>query len=279
MSTNPVSERTDDCEAILDLIPEYAFGLTEDDQARWVEANLQRCPDAAARLDEYRRIQDEMRLGVPQVEPSAALGTRLMAAVAAQAEPAREAAAPVETPLPHAPLLPLPQTQAKPRRSFRIGWTIAAAAVLALVATNVYWLTRVADLTQSNNLLTALTNPQNSPFVLTSTESLHWVRLADPQPDGSASAFMMWNAQSKTGLLYARNLPELQPNYKYHVWLTRPGGRVFMGLLQVDAEGDGALLFNSPEPINDFAWAWITAETGNGQPDAPAVVKGELNPA
>jgi hypothetical protein len=53
-----------------------------------------------------------------------------------------------------------------------------------------------------------------------------------------------------------------------------------MGILQVDEEGDGALLFNSPDPINDYGWAWVTAEDGTQPPNtAPAVVRGELNPA
>ena len=189
-----------------------------------------------------------------------------------------------------APPVPAPVSAipAKPhRRAVRIAWlagAVAAAAVLALIVTNVYWLTRVADLTQSHDLLAALLSAQNAnnAFVLTSTDALHWVRLADPNPDQNAAAFMMWNAQSKTGLLYARSFPDLQPGYKYHVWLTRPNERIFMGILQVDANGDGALLFSSPEPINDFAWAWVTAQTpeqSSGAPVGDPVVKGELNPA
>ncbi len=164
----------------------------------------------------------------------------------------------------------------------RAAWLVAAAAVIALVATNFYWLTRVADLTQSADLIGALRSIQSdSAFVLTNTNSLHWVRLADAQPDdGDAAAFMMWNSQSKTGLLYARSFPELQPGYKYHLWLTRPNERVFMGILQVNAEGEGALLFSSPEPINDFSWAWVTAEDGSPVDLADVtIVKGELNPA
>ena len=66
--------------------------------------------------------------------------------------------------------------------------------------------------------------------------------------------------------------PNLQPGYKYHVWLTRPNERIFMGILQVDANGDGALLFTSPEPINDFSWAWVTAENGHGERRRPAQI-------
>jgi hypothetical protein len=291
MSENKPLDSGFDCDALLDVIPEYAFGFTDAEQTRWVEANLERCPEAAAQLQDYRSLQDEMRTSVAQVEPSAQVGARLMAAITAPAAAAPAPAtsmtvrppapmpAPAEQPV--AAAVPVATPSTKPRSRMRAAWWVAAAAVLALVATNIYWLTRVADLTQANDLLTAFRNAQdNSAFVLTNTDSLHWVRLADDQPDGDAAAFMMWNAQSKTGLLYARSFPELEPGYKYHLWLTRNGERTFMGILQVDDEGDGALLFNSPEPINDFGWAWVTAEDGTQPPNsAPAIVKGELNPA
>jgi hypothetical protein len=296
-----MSQRTDlvyNCEDILNLIPEYAFGLTDPEATQWIEANIARCPEAVAQLADYQRLQEEMRAAVPEVEPPPQAGALLMAAIAAPA-PSYTASAPALAPsmtvrapaldstapaVPVAPVTALVEKPAKTsRRALRIAWVAVAAAVLALIVTNVYWLTRVQDLTQSQDLLTAFLNAQkaNDAFVLTSTESLHWVRLADPDPDANTAAFMMWNAQSKIGLLYARNFPGLQPGYKYHVWLTRSNERIFMGILQVDDEGDGALLFSSPEPINDFKWAWVTAQTpeqSNGSPVGDPIVKGELNP-
>jgi hypothetical protein len=182
---------------------------------------------------------------------------------------------------PAPPVLPASLPPAR-RILVRIAWAAAAAAVLALVATNLYWLNRVAELTQSHDMLAALVGSQQDAFVLTSTDNLHWVRLADPEDENSASAFMMWNNESKTGLLYARSFPELEPDHIYHLWLRKSGqDRVFAGVFSVDAEGNGALLFNSPEPIEDFAWAGVTAESPNDAPaDPPApVVGGRLDSA
>lgn len=285
-----MSQPTDlvyDCEAILDLIPEYAFGLSDPEQVRWIEANISRCPEAVAQLQDYRRLQEEMRTSVPEIEPPAQSAARLFAAIsapaAAEAIPSPSMTLRPPAPIPMVPPAPItaPLRLVK-RRAIRIAWLVASVAVLVLIITNVYWLTRVADLTQSHDLLAALVSAQNAnnAFVLTSTESLHWVRLADPDPDAKTAAFMMWNAQSKIGLLYARGFPGLQPGYKYHVWLTRPDSKTFIGILQVDANGDGALLFNSPEPINNFLWAWVTAQTPeqtSGVPVGDPIVKGTLN--
>src|SRR5215207_7372118 len=82
MRPNQETDLAIDCEALLELIPEYAFGVTEAEQSRLVEASLPHCPEATALLEDYRHLQDELRAGVPQLEPSPELGTRLMAAVA-----------------------------------------------------------------------------------------------------------------------------------------------------------------------------------------------------
>ncbi|MEO8397423.1 MAG: hypothetical protein ABI700_30785, partial [Chloroflexota bacterium] len=155
-----MSQRTDlvfECEDILNLIPEYAFGLTDPEQAQWIEANIARCPEAVAQLEDYRRLQDEMRMSVPEIEPPQQAGARLMMALARESAPV---AAPVAAPVhsmtvrppasdPHistSPPLAAPVSAivAKaPRRAIRIAWLAGAAAiaaVLALIITNVYWL-------------------------------------------------------------------------------------------------------------------------------------------
>ena len=78
-----MSQQTDlvfNCEDMLNLIPEYAFGLTDPEQTQWVEANIARCPEAVAQLEDYRRLQDEMRASVPEIDVPVGAGARLIAA-------------------------------------------------------------------------------------------------------------------------------------------------------------------------------------------------------
>src|SRR3954462_4025911 len=97
------------CDAIRELIPEYAFGLTDPEQTRFVEANLSTCAEAAAELADFQRLQAEMRTDVAQIEPPPVLESKLMAAIA---EPVSK---------------PTPNIQSG-RRSIPIGWLVAAAA-------------------------------------------------------------------------------------------------------------------------------------------------------
>lgn len=255
MTSNNDTQAAPDCDSVQSLIPDYAFGLTTPEETRLVESGLPACPEAAARLEDYRQMQDEMRLSVAQIEPPPQLEARLLAAIAPPDAPARQ-----------------------PRRAHPVAW-LAAAAVLALALTNVYWLVRVNDLTQRQEQLAAQLQAQNgTAFVLTSTNHLRWVRLPPPQEEGDASAFLMWNAESAIGLMYARGFPEPLPGRTYQLWLTQGDKRVSAGTFTVNEEGIGALLFHVTEPIDEYTWARITEEPANGsdQPEGTVIVHGEL---
>ncbi len=143
-----------------------------------------------------------------------------------------------------------------------------------LVITNAYWFSRVNTLSDRLDSLTA----SGSAFVLTDTNALHWVRLPAATEDGSASAFMMWNNDSQTGLLYARGFPEPAPGFGYQLWLARDGIRVSGGVFEVNPTGDGALLIHCDVPIDVYTSAGITTEpvSGSEGPTSPAVVHGDL---
>ncbi len=269
MNVNPSTQTALDCEALTQLIPEYAFGLTDDAETYLVETNLKRCPEAQALLADYRALQVDLRASVAQVEPSLELGTRLMAAVRA-ADAAVAPASAVAT--------PAPALTVTPRKSRRVyaAWITAVAALIVLVITNVYWFSRVNSL---SDRLDNLTPTSGSAFVLTDTSGLHWVRLPSAVEDGSASAFMMWNNDSQTGLLYARGFPELAPGFGYQLWLASDAsGRVSGGVFEVNPTGDGALLVHVDAPIDSYTRAGITTEpvSGSEGPTSPAVVRGDL---
>ena len=253
------------CDAIRELIPEYAFGLTDPDQTRFVEANLQLCADAAADLADFQQMQAEMRADVAQIELPLSLESKLMAAIA-------------EPELLPTPIM-VPHIQPR-RRSISVGWLVAAAAVIVLLLTNGYWLTRVNDLNhQQAQLIAQLPSNDTPAFVLTSTSGLRWVRLPPAEQTADTNAFLMWNAESKIGLLYAHGFPKLAVGKSYQLWLTRGETRKSVGTFTVDEEGKGAFLFSSETPIDEFTWARITdePERGSPQPTGPIVVIGKLS--
>lgn len=260
MRPNQATHPTQICDDVQELLPDYAFGLTDADDTNLVESGLADCPEAVGELADFHRLQDEMRASVPQIVPPAHLEDQLMAAITA----------------PHPRVV-------KPRRmhiASRRVWLAVAAAVIALVGTNVYWMLRVDDLARrQNELAEQMMGQQNSAFVLTGTSDLRWVRLPPSQQNGDASAFMMWNKESQIGLLYARGFPRLAIGNTYQLWLTRGDERISAGTFRVDEEGKGALLFHITDAIDKYTWARITAEPQNGsnQPSDTVIVNGKLS--
>lgn len=263
MSTHLRTNSVHDCEAILELIPDYAFGLTSAEETRMVEANLDSCPEAVAQLADFRQMQVVMRADVPQMTPPADLEARLMAVISTPSAPAIEV------------------VSAKPRRTIRWGWITAAAAMVALVLTNVYWLSRANETPVQNE-----ERPGSSPihvqgdttFTLTGASDLRWVHLPASQQNTGANAVLLWNTESKIGLLYVRGFPKLSAGKTFQLWLTKGEERVSAGTFRVDEDGGGALLFNINDGIDKYTWARITEEPADGsmQPGDQVVVVGEL---
>jgi len=152
--------------------------------------------------------------------------------------------------------------------------------VAALLLTNFYWFGRINDLTARLNTPTPqiIGNQPSNAFVLANTSDLRWVRLPPSQQNTGAAAFLMWNAESKIGILYATGFPPVVAGMTYHLWLTRASEFLSGGDLTVDANGKGALLFNIQEPIDKWTWARITVEPidGSKKPSEMVIVNGKL---
>ncbi|MBN8591772.1 MAG: anti-sigma factor [Anaerolineae bacterium] len=284
-----------DCTAITELIPDYAFGLTSAEESQWVEANLTRCPEAAAQLAEFRLLQDDLRTSVPVMAPPAGLEARLMAALGDAKVVGTPFMASANQPTPVVTRngmsdvyptagTPLITSVAKaPAR--RNAWIVAAGLAAALLlVTNLYWLVRFnqtqAQLDHITALLPADLNQLARAFVLPNADDLRWVWLRTGEEDSRTAALMMWDQETETGLLCAWGFPELPPGETYQLWLTPPDSDNLepVGQFRVNDRGIGSIVFNSSHPIDRFTWARVTTEpeSGSQQPSDTTVVHGEI---
>lgn len=261
------------CGEVLFLIPAYAMGATDPEETALVEANLATCPDAAAALQEYNRLVEEMCVNVPQVEPAPELEERLMARLAGwrQDEETPPSVTPVET---------TKRTRPRSARSLLMlsaaSLAAAVAAVLLLVATNVYWLGRTNALAEENMSLAAQLQEQANTIHLANLESLPWRRLTSQQ-DPDAVALVVWNGPDT--FLYTIGMPTLPPNNVYQLWLVGEDDRhISAGTFQVDERGRGTLHFYAPASLGEFARLGITTEPSGGseEPTSSPVALGEV---
>jgi hypothetical protein len=264
-----------DCERLRDLLPAYALGMTDAEEAQVVEELLPQCPEALPELEEYHELAGALLHSAPQVEPPPRVLTNLLAQIAAEPEDAPAQTTPAETP----PARATPQAVMPPRRWF-FPLTAAAAMVIVLLGVSVFSMWQLAELRAERDQLTQRMEMQTTLLGLFAAEDITTFELADArQEDGPARALVLCNLQSTVGLIRAENFPPLESDGLYQVWLLRDNERTSAGLLQIDETGRGMLLFEAPEIMGRYEYIGITpATTEDGQPAGP-VVRGALYPS
>lgn len=264
-----------DCETLLALIPAYCLGAVDPEERQWIEARLADCPEAALELEEYQSLHGVLHFAVPQLAPPPGLQASLMAAISTETKPAQ-------------PAPPIPQTERrKTLLRPRFAWTVAAAMLVLLVICNVYWLLQMRQLNSERDSLTQQIEDRESLIrALGGGDGrLGRVELADArtnEPPTSSYASLVWSTGATNdtwiALLSAHELPVLDPEMVYQLWLVRGDYRVSAGLFTVNEGGDGQFLFYAEEPIGSFEAIGITPEPmgGSEAPTSPPVVVGQL---
>jgi hypothetical protein len=297
------------------LLPAFALGATDPDEAAFVRRHLTDVAGAEDELAAYARLVEALHFGAPQVAPPPVLEARLRAALAV---------APAQT---------LVETTASPARRGR-SWhwprlaAVATAAAAVLLMLNLWWLREVAGLRTQNATLqsqavvqaTAVAAQQaqlaaqqaqlaaQQQQINAQTEQLGRLRsqeaaLADTvtsqiellaqvvaiagesydmppaQSDSPAFATVAWFDQPGVGVLRADNFPPLPPSMVYQFWLIKDDKRTSGGLFTVDATGRGSLVFTPGGSLDDFDGMGVTPRAGGGgalAPTAPPVVTATL---
>lgn len=103
-STNP-------CDTLRDLLPAYALGAVDPDEAHQIEALLPHCSEWRAEIAAYEQLGGDLAALVPPVMPPPSVKAGLMRAVAARSKVRRPA----------------------------WGWIAAACLLIALVVSNAAW--------------------------------------------------------------------------------------------------------------------------------------------
>jgi hypothetical protein len=254
-----------DCERLHDLLPAYALGMTDPDEAQVVEELLPQCPEALPELEEYREVAGAMLHSAPQIEPP----PRVLANLLAQTTPRSETA-------PAAPGRTAPQQASWQRWLF----PAAAAMMVIFLGVSVFALWQMAELRAEREQFAQRLQMQDTLLGLFAEEEIITFVLADAREEnGLARAVVLCNLQSRVGIIRAENFPQLAPDGLYQVWLWRDDERTSAGLMQVDEAGKGTLLFEAPEVMGRYEYIGITpATTEDGEPVGP-VVRGPLYPS
>jgi len=271
----PLSHGDVNCQQLRELIPAYSIRATDPEETALVESMLPFCPEAAAELTDYLVLADEF-LYLPTDAPR----TR------GHLDPMPQLPILIRTPakLTQAPKVAAARPQKRPVRRSQWLLPLSVAAVFVVIvlgASTFYWINRVQSL-QNEQLALALRlqEAQIALLPLTSGQVHHRELLPNQAVPVSveAHATLIWETAREVGSVYVTGLPPLTPDKTYQFWLVRDGGAVSLGTFRVDETGIGTLVFEAPEPIEEFQHIGISEEpaTGSPMPTTPHLVIGNI---
>lgn len=217
---------------VLELLPDYALGCLDEDEADLVARHLAGCPLCRAEAEAYQAVAGQLALAAPDVAPPPHLKERLMERV--------------RTSRPAAPAQP----RAPWWRALLPAWgLVSLLLILALAA---------------GNLL--LWQRANRPEVVVGPAGLRAIPLSSTEAAPGAGGFILIGADGQNGALVVDKLPVLDAAQQYQLWLIRDGQRTSGAVFSVDENGYGGTRVSAPESLLEYSAVGITIEPAGGSP-------------
>ena len=237
---------------VLELLPAYAIGSLDSDEASLVEEHLLSCWICRDESYALQRIAGELSFAAPLADPSPDLKDRLIQRVQGvhAARPKEQERTP-------------PQ---RPARSlwerFLPAWGVASLfLILSLTAVSFILWQRVSHL----EFATAPGGMRAVPLTAT-----------DDAP--GATGFVLISADGDDGALVVDGLPPLREGQEYQLWLIRNGERISGALFSTDEKSYAGMRIRAPRSLLDYSAVDITIEPtgGSSQPTGTQVLGGTL---
>ena len=217
---------------VLDLLPAYALGALDSEEAIQVEKHLLSCMICRAESKTFENIADGLSLSTAAVPPSD-LKDRLMQRVRS--------------------VQPLTRT---PRRSLvqRLVpvWGLASLClIVALAGFNLsLWHQR---------------------GVKTSPRGMRAVALSASNTGSEAPGFVIISPDGRNGTLVVDGLPPLDEGLQYQVWLIRDGQRTSGAVFSTDEDSYRGLRIRAPGSLLQYSAMAITIEPSGGSPQPTGI--------
>lgn len=233
---------------VLDLLPAFALGSLDSDEAGRVQEHLLSCLICRNESDAFQDISAQLSFSAPDVAPPPELKDRLMKRVQATRPEPRRANQPVTRPWLER-LLPA------------WGWA-GLVVIIALAAVNLLLWQRLGE-----------------TDIFMAPGGMRAVPLSPPDSASRATGFVLVSADGDNGALVVDGLPPLPDDQQYQLWLIRNGERTSGAIFSTDEESYGGMRIRAPQSLLDYSAVGITIEPAGGspQPTGLQVLAGPLH--
>lgn len=267
---DPMKELGSDHEFILELLPDYATGALDDATLAVVEEHLDSCDSCRSVF-----LDDLHLLALLAEAPSLRESKRNALLLQAEAE-SNSAEFRSYKPAGNEDLItagsknatrPTPTTPLRkglPPAALPIGILFAAAAILLIAILGP--LRSGREITPAQQIAQIVTT---APFY----------QLGDSALDPPASGVIFAQAEDSRAVLLAQNLPPLEADQEYQIWLfDSQGARSAAGRFAPDSDGHAEVLIETAHPMKNYAAVAVSAEpaSGSSEPTSPLALGGWL---
>lgn len=232
---------------VLDLLPAYALGSLDADEAGYVEEHLLSCWICRAESSTFQDVAEQLSFAAPAEVPSTHLKERLLQRVQAV------------RPQPRVPA----QTTRRPwlERLLPIWGLASLGLIIALAAFTL-------SLWQRLNHLEFITAPGG----------MRAIPLSAVDATSDATGFIIVSGNGDNGALVVDGLPPLDADRQYQLWLIRDGERTSGAVFSTDEENYGGTRVRVAGSLLEYSAVGITIEPtgGSSQPTGVKVLGGPL---
>lgn len=219
---------------VLESLPAYALGSLDEMEARMVAEHLASCLMCRAELSEFQTVVDHLGFVVPDASPSADLKSRLMERVQGSS---------------------LRRSQSTrwhfPQRLLPVGGLVSLFLIAVLALSNLL-------LWQRMNNLEVLRGPLG----------MRAIALENTTAAPAASGFVIISSDGENGVLVVDELPVLEPEREYQLWLVRDEQVTSGAVFSVDEDGYRGMRIQAPQSLLTYSEVYVTIEPVGGS-DAP----------
>jgi|SRR5688572_4924029 len=228
---------------VLDSLPAYALGSLDSSEAKMVAQHLAGCHICRSELQAFQEVAGQIALTAPQAELARDLKPRLMERIRG-----------------------LNQQQARPKpwlmgRLIPIGAMAGLLLIGALAVSNlVLW--------QRLDQLEMLTGPLG----------MRAIALQNTDAAPTASGFVIVSADGEDGVVVVDELPQLDAQREYQLWLVRDGSTTSGAVFSVDESGYRGMRIEAPQSLLTYSSVLVTIEPvgGSVEPHGEHVLAGSL---
>lgn len=260
------------CDELKDWLGAYVIGATTPSENLAIKRLLDICPEARALLDDYLLVRDALT-HLDTASHNAPRPNSLIASLPMPIAPPtklthanehRQQPQPVPETLEKLRPAPAPaRTRAFPIAAWYAFGGVAAALILVfgvLVVVDQFLTEMRAEREQLMALVTQSSTEAAPTLPMNQSPVTRHMMLYPTQAGSNGLAQVVWDAETRVGMLVVNNMPELPEGEHYQMWLVEGNSIMSMGAFQVDESGSGVLVFRAPQPLTAYDLIGVNIE-------------------